>query len=128
LGGVYESGSKAQFSKQIMAFFKHPKQLLISALVLMSLLVIAFGFWFGIGPGINLAKYSNIRNGMAYQDVDILLGGDGEPGEEPVVDVSVTWYDHPNGLTVVVDFDERGRVAGKHLIPPEPLHTLGFYR
>jgi hypothetical protein len=85
---------------------------------------LVYSTWLGFGPGINLAKYSKIGIGMTYQEVDTLLGGD---GEDPAINASVTWYDHPDGLTIVVYFDEHGRAASKHLIPPEPLRTLRNY-
>jgi hypothetical protein len=75
---------------------------------------------------ITQANFDRIQVGMTFREVDKLLSRDNEESQDDVgpLDVSATWYDDPNGLTIVVQFDEQGKAISKTLIPAEPFRTL----
>jgi hypothetical protein len=77
-------------------------------------------------PGkVSRENFDKIQIGMTYREVNRLLDKDDEDDEdEPMKDVSATWYDDPYGLTIVVYFDEEGKASSKTLIPAEPFRTL----
>jgi hypothetical protein len=82
------------------------------------------GLWWWDPPGVTLARFNRIEEGMTQNDVELLLGvppGDFSPG-------GVNWEILHNGLrginhtsrlwcdeecAIRIDFDEHGRVARK---------------
>jgi len=91
------------------------------------LLAVVLGAWFLTPHGrITQANFDRIYFGMTFREVDELLSGDDAESQDDdgALDASATWYDDPNGLTIVVQFDEQGKASSKTLIPAEPFRTL----